>query len=85
LRCQAQSNDLLEGMTSRSLDFLSRKVREQMMKRIQDGDLATVSGLAVQPQNAAYGFSAQSNGDQNIDLGGTQEVVMIVFEPDLTG
>ena len=56
-----------------------------MMKRIQNGDLATVSGLAVQPQNAAYGLPAQSNGDQNIDLGGTQEVVMIVFEPDLTG
>lgn len=56
-----------------------------MMKRIQNGDLATMLGLAFQHQNAAYGFSAQSNGDQNIDLGGTQEVVMIVFEPDLTG
>ncbi|HCQ78371.1 MAG TPA: hypothetical protein DIV46_00205 [Verrucomicrobiales bacterium] len=72
-------------MTSLSHDFLLRKVREQMMKRIQNGDLATMLGLAFQHQNAAYGFSAQSNGDQNIDLGGTQEVVMIVFEPDLTG
>lgn len=85
MRCQAQSNDLLKGMISRNLDFLSRKVREQMMKRIQDGDLATMSGSAVQHQNAAYGFSAQWNGDQNIDLGGTQKVIMIVFEPDLTG
>jgi hypothetical protein len=72
-------------MTSLSHDFLLWKVREQMMKRIQNGDLATMLGLAFQHQNAAYGFSAQSNGDQNIDLGGTQEVVMILFEPDLTG
>ena len=72
-------------MTSLSHDFLLRKVREQMMKRIQNGDLATMLGLAFQHQNAAYGFSAQSNGDQNIDLGGTHEVVMIVFESDLTG
>jgi hypothetical protein len=72
-------------MTSLSHDFLLRKVREQMMKRIQNGDLATMLGLAFQHQNAAYGFSAQSNGDQNIDLGGTHEVVMIVFEPDLKG
>jgi hypothetical protein len=72
-------------MTSLSHDFLLRKVREQMMKRIQNGDLATMLGLAFQHQNAAYGFSAQSNGDQNIDLGGTHEVVMIVFESDLKG
>jgi len=56
-----------------------------MMKRIQNGDLATMLGLAFQHQNAAYGFSAQSNGDQNIDLGGTHEVVMMVFESDLKG
>lgn len=55
-----------------------------MMKRIQNGDLATMSGLAVQHQNAAYGFSVKSNGDHNIDLGGTKEVVLIVSERDLT-